>query len=66
MRKIFNQFTRLFNFFSSVGEELKKSSWPSRAELLDSTGVVIVSVVALALLVFISDLVLSQLIKLLI
>ena len=55
---------KVLAFFSDVGEELKKSSWPTRSELIDSTRVVILSVVALALFVAISDFVLMKILKL--
>ncbi len=55
---------RVITFFGNVGEELKKSSWPTRSELIDSTRVVILSVVALALFVAISDFVLMKILKL--
>ncbi len=51
-------------FFSDVGAELRKSSWPTRPELLDSTLVVILSVIALAVFVGISDLVLMKFLEL--
>ncbi len=51
-------------FFGDVGEELKKSSWPTRSELIDSTRVVILSVMALALFVALSDFVLMKILKL--
>ncbi|MCA1808157.1 MAG: preprotein translocase subunit SecE [Lentisphaerae bacterium] len=48
------------NFFGDVMAELRKSSWPTRPELLDSTVVVILSVVALAIFVGFSDLILMK------
>jgi preprotein translocase subunit SecE len=46
------------NFIREVGVELKKSTWPTRDELFDSTVVVILSVIALAFFVAVSDFVL--------
>ena len=63
MEKIKAFVIRLFAFFGEVGEELKKSSWPTRAELIDSTRMVILSVVALALFVAISDYALMKILK---
>ncbi|MBU1909712.1 MAG: preprotein translocase subunit SecE, partial [Verrucomicrobia bacterium] len=46
-----------------VRMEMKKCSWPSRSELADSTMVVIVSVVMIAIFVGLSDLVLTGLLR---
>jgi preprotein translocase subunit SecE len=51
-------------FVNDVGVELKKSAWPTRSELVESTVVVILSVIALAIFVGISDFVLMKLLKL--
>ena len=50
-------------FIQEVGAELKKSAWPTRAELIESTVVVIVSVAALSVFVGLSDLVLMRLLN---
>lgn len=50
-------------FFNEVGVELKKSAWPTRSELMESTMVVILSVVALGLFVGVSDFVLMKLLR---
>ena len=52
-------------FLKEVVAELKKSSWPSRKDLVDSTLVVIVTMVALGLFVAAADLVFAQVITLL-
>ncbi len=64
MGKIKAFIARLLAFFGEVGEELKKSSWPTRSELMDSTQVVILSVAALALFVAVSDYVLMKVLAL--
>lgn len=51
-------------FFGEVGAELKKCSWPDRAELFDSTVVVILSMVLLAAFIALCDIVLRQLVRL--
>ncbi|MGI6086462.1 MAG: preprotein translocase subunit SecE [Kiritimatiellia bacterium] len=61
LRKLIMQMT---SFFGEVAAELRKSSWPTRSELLDSTLVVILSVIALAVFVGISDLVLMKFLEL--
>ena len=57
---------KIISFISDVGVELKKSAWPTRSELIESTVVVIVSVVMLALFVGLCDLVLMRLLKVII
>jgi preprotein translocase subunit SecE len=54
---------RLAAFLNEVGIELKKSAWPTRSELVDSTIVVILSVMALGVFVGISDIVLMRVLK---
>ena len=66
MNKIRAFFDGLRNFVGEVKSELKKSSWPTRPELFESTIVVLVSVVILGVFVGASDLVLMQLMKLVI
>jgi preprotein translocase SecE subunit len=51
MRKIKDIVGAVRAFFVDVHAELKKCAWPSRGELTESTGVVIVSVVLLAAVV---------------
>lgn len=64
--KIIEITDKLTNFIIEVGVELRKSAWPTRAELIESTVVVIVSVVMLAVFVGICDLILMRLLKLII
>ncbi len=64
--KIFEVTEKFTTFISEVGEELKKSAWPTRPELLESTVMVIVSVIMLAVFVGICDVVLMRLLKLII
>ena len=45
------------DFLAEVSAELKKSSWPTRKELIDSTLVVIVTVLILGIFVALADLV---------
>jgi preprotein translocase subunit SecE len=52
-------------FLAEVMAELKKSSWPTRGELRDSTIVVIVTVLILGLFVAFADLVFVRLVALL-
>ena len=64
--KIFEVADKFTGFISEVGEELKKSAWPTKPELLQSTVMVIMSVIMLAIFVGICDLVLMRLLKLII
>ena len=61
-----NWIKKLTGFFTEVGVELKKSEWPGRAELIRSTGVIIISVAALAVFVGVSDYFLINALKLLV
>ncbi len=50
-------------FTGEVAEELRKSSWPSGGELMESTLVVILSVIILTVFVGICDMVLDGILK---
>lgn len=50
-------------FLNEVWLELKKSSWPTRRELVDSTLVVIVSMIILGMFVWGADLIFLQIIS---
>ena len=52
-------------FFSEVGAEMHKITWPDRQELVGSTIVVIVSVVLFSLFIAVSDKILVEILKLL-
>ena len=52
-------------FFNEVVVELKKSSWPTRKELIDSTVMVIVTMVILGVFVAFADLVFVKIIGML-
>lgn len=54
------------NFIDEVKVELKKCTWPTKPELIQSTIVVLVSCAILAVFVGASDLVLMQLLRLII
>jgi len=55
MNRIRAQIESARGFLADVHAELRKCSWPSRSELLESTVVVIVSVVLLAVFVALCD-----------
>lgn len=52
-----NPFVKIRGFLAEVAAELKKSSWPTRKELVDSTIVVIITMVILGLFVAFADVV---------
>jgi len=64
MRKVQEVITGVRTFVEDVRNELKKCSWPTRAELFESTIVVIVSVLIVGVFVGASDIVLLTLLKL--
>jgi len=53
-------FKKLAKFLREVRVELKKVSWPSRKEISGSTGVVIVTVIIVAIYLGIIDSILQQ------
>jgi preprotein translocase subunit SecE len=61
--KVQQSLTQVRTFVEEVRAEMKKCSWPSRSELADSTMVVIVSVVLIAVFVGLSDLVLMGIMR---
>ncbi len=50
-----NNMEKIKNFFIDTYKELKKVSWPKRKELLDSTRIVIISMVVFAAIVWVID-----------
>ena len=60
-----NPFLKVQGFVTEVWAELKKSSWPTRKELVDSTIVVIVTILVLGIFVALADLVFLRIVALL-
>ncbi len=60
-----NPFLKVQEFVVDVWAELKKSSWPTRKELVDSTVVVIVTILVLGIFVALADLVFLRVVALL-
>ncbi len=60
-----NPFLKVQEFVVEVWAELKKSSWPTRKELVDSTIVVIVTILILGIFVALADLVFLRIVALL-
>jgi len=57
---------KIKNFFFEVAGELKKVSWSTRRELIDSTWLIIISSTILGIYIGTTDFVLSRLLGLLI
>ena len=60
-----NLIVKTQTFFAEVVTELKKSAWPTRKELLDSTLVVIVTMLILGMFVAVADMVFVKIIGIL-
>jgi preprotein translocase SecE subunit len=44
--------TTPLDFFREVGEQIRKVTWPDWAQLKESTGVIVVFVIAVALIIY--------------
>ena len=64
MSKLSDSLLSVRNFLGEVRNELKKSTWPTRNELLESTAVVIMSVVLFSVFVGVSDTLLVSVLRL--
>jgi preprotein translocase subunit SecE len=51
------------SFVSDVGSEMKRVSWPTREQLQESTLVTIATVLAIALFVYVIDLIFTQIFR---
>ncbi len=52
-------FRKLIDYFAAVKAELSKVSWPTRAEMMESTKIILVLSFVLAMAVFVVDRALS-------
>jgi preprotein translocase subunit SecE len=50
-------------FFEDVVKEMKKVTWPTKAELFESTKIVIVVCIILAAFTYVIDMIINQVIK---
>jgi len=66
MSKLQDSITKSRTFFADVAAEMRRCTWPERQELIESTIVVIVSVILLSIFVGFSDKIMVILLKLLI
>ncbi|MBK9332199.1 MAG: preprotein translocase subunit SecE [Ignavibacteria bacterium] len=54
---------KIINFFEDIYKEMKKVSWPKKEELIDSTKVVVVTMLLSATLVYLIDKGISELLN---
>jgi preprotein translocase subunit SecE len=54
---------KIITFFQDVVKEMKKVTWPTKAELLESTKIVIVVCIVLALFTYVIDIIINQAFK---
>ncbi|HSL88518.1 MAG TPA: preprotein translocase subunit SecE [Ignavibacteriaceae bacterium] len=54
---------KIINFFQDVVKEMKKVTWPTKAELFESTKVVIVVCLVLATFTYVIDFLITQVFK---
>ncbi|HQF43128.1 MAG TPA: preprotein translocase subunit SecE [Ignavibacteriaceae bacterium] len=54
---------KIINFFQDVIKEMRKVTWPTKAELLESTKIVIVVCIVLALFTYVIDIIINQVFK---
>ncbi|HEB84357.1 MAG TPA: preprotein translocase subunit SecE [Bacteroidetes bacterium] len=59
-------FRRIAEYLKSVRVEMNKVTWPSREQLVESTGITLLLSLVLAIFVFLADMIISRLINLLI
>jgi len=60
-----NPVVRIRDFFTEVVAELKKSAWPTRKELIDSSLVVIMTVLILGMFVAGADIIIGRFVSML-
>ncbi len=54
---------KIIGFFQDVVKEMKKVTWPTKAELMESTKIVIVVCIVLALFTYVIDIIINQVFK---
>jgi preprotein translocase subunit SecE len=65
IEKVKDSWVRLKTFFQEVNAEAKKVTWPSFKEVRDTTIVVIIAVIIFGVFLYLVDLALGELLKLL-
>jgi len=54
---------KIINFFSDVAKEMEKVTWPSREELVESTKIVILVTLIIAVFTYFVDLAVQEILK---
>ncbi len=54
---------KIIAFFQDVVKEMKKVTWPTKVELLESTKIVIVVCIVLSLFTYVIDTIITQVLK---
>lgn len=54
---------KIINFFEDIYKEMKKVSWAKKPELIDSTKIVVITMLISALFVYVIDKAISELLK---
>ena len=54
---------KIKNFFEDIVKEMKKVTWPTKAELMESTKIVILVCIILAGFTYVIDMLINQVIK---
>ena len=54
---------KIITFFQDVVKEMKKVTWPTKEELIESTKVVIIVCIVLAVFTYVIDMIISQAFK---
>ena len=54
---------KIITFFQDVVKEMKKVTWPTKEELIESTKIVIVVCIVLAVFTYLIDMIISQAFK---
>lgn len=54
---------KIITFFQDVVKEMKKVTWPTKEELVESTKIVIVVCLVLAVFTYVIDMIISQAFK---
>jgi len=54
---------KIIKFFEDVVKEMKKVTWPTKPELMESTKVVIIACLILAAFTYVIDMLINQVLK---
>jgi preprotein translocase subunit SecE len=54
---------KIIKFFEDVVKEMKKVTWPTKPELMESTKVVIIVCLVLATFTYVIDMIINQVLK---